>query len=138
MNMQTQSIRLDEHPQILDLYKALEQNGLHKQKEEVQSLVRYIQNTEQQLSAVAEELAGVRRELHFLHNGTVRAKCTQLALKTAKQLQQIRASAAKTKRRPLAGAADAQTGFRETGKSAPVHTLGALNIPLLLDGLKKA
>ena len=136
--MQTQSIRLDEHPQILDLYKALEQNGLHKQKEEVQSLVRYIQNAEQQLSAVAEELAGVRRELHFLHNGTVRAKGTQLAFKTAKQLQQIRASAAKTTRRPLAGAADAQTGVRETGKSAPVHTLGALNIPLLLDGLKKA
>ena len=81
--MQTQSIRLDEHPQILDLYKALEQNGLHKQKEEVQSLVRYIQNAEQQLSAVAEELAGVRRELHFLHNGTVRAKSVPFIVLTS-------------------------------------------------------
>ena len=136
--MQTQSIRLDEHPQILDLYKALEQNGLHKQKEEVQSLVRYIQNAEQRLSAVAEELAGVRRELHFLHNGTVRAKCTQTRFEDGEAAPtDTRVRHAKTKRR-LAGAADAQTGFRETGKSAPVHTLGALNIPLLLDGLKKA
>lgn len=54
--MQTQSIRLDEHPQILDLYKALEQNGLHKQKEEVQSLVRYIQNAEQQLTLALSSL----------------------------------------------------------------------------------
>ena len=37
--METQSISLNVHPQILDLYEVLEKNGLHKQKEDVQSLV---------------------------------------------------------------------------------------------------
>ena len=36
--MESQTISLNVHPQILDLYEVLEKNGLHKQKEDVQSL----------------------------------------------------------------------------------------------------
>ena len=36
--METQAISLNVHPQIIDLYEVLEKNGLHKQKEDVQSL----------------------------------------------------------------------------------------------------
>lgn len=42
--METQTVSLSAHPQILDLMEALEQNGLTKQKEDVQSLVGYIEN----------------------------------------------------------------------------------------------
>ena len=44
--MEEQVMNLSVHPQILDLYTVLEQNGLSKQKEEIQSLVSYIENME--------------------------------------------------------------------------------------------
>ena len=50
--METQSISLNVHPQILDLYEVLEKNGLHKQKEDVQSLVGYIESMEYNLSLI--------------------------------------------------------------------------------------
>ena len=36
------AIALREHPQIIELFTVLEQNGLHQQKDEVQALVSYI------------------------------------------------------------------------------------------------
>lgn len=36
------ALALRDHPQIIDLISVLEQNGLQKQKEEVQALVGYI------------------------------------------------------------------------------------------------
>lgn len=39
------ALALRDHPQIIDLISVLEQNGLQKQKEEVQALVGYIDGT---------------------------------------------------------------------------------------------
>ena len=55
--METQSISLNVHPQIIDLYEVLEKNGLHKQKEDVQSLVGYIESMEYNLSVMMRESA---------------------------------------------------------------------------------
>ena len=40
------ALALRDHPQIIDLISVLEQNGLQKQKEEVQALVGYIDGME--------------------------------------------------------------------------------------------
>ena len=44
------ALALRDHPQIIDLISVLEQNGLQKQKEEVQALVGYIDGMEEKLS----------------------------------------------------------------------------------------
>ena len=54
--MESQTISLNVHPQILDLYEVLEKNGLHKQKEDVQSLVGYVERMEYNLSVMMNEI----------------------------------------------------------------------------------
>ena len=44
-----ETAKLSIQPQIIDLYAVLEQNGLFKQKEEVKSLVGYIEGMEEKL-----------------------------------------------------------------------------------------
>ena len=61
--MEEQVMNLSVHPQILDLYTVLEQNGLSKQKEEIQSLVSYIENMENKLSEMSEEIENMHKAL---------------------------------------------------------------------------
>lgn len=88
--METQAISLSVHPQIIDLMEALEQNGLAKQKEEVQSRVGYIENMEYNLSVMMAEIQEMRKEVSRLHDKGIRAKCTQLLSKAEDKIGQIK------------------------------------------------
>ena len=85
--METQSISLNVHPQILDLYEVLEKNGLHKQKEDVQSLVGYIESMEYNLSVMMNEIQEMHAEVNlpvsYTHLptscSTVRGNCSATA-----------------------------------------------------------
>ena len=57
---------LNEHPQIAELLEALEQNGLTKEKTEVQSLVTYIGSMEETLTGMLGELKDMRKEINLL------------------------------------------------------------------------
>lgn len=50
------ALALRDYPQIIDLISVLEQNGLQKQKEEVQALVGYIDGMEEKLSQMMDEM----------------------------------------------------------------------------------
>ena len=54
------ALALRDHPQIIDLISVLEQNGLQKQKEEVQALVGYIDGMEEKLSQMMDEMKEMR------------------------------------------------------------------------------
>lgn len=69
---------LNEHPQIAELLETLEQNGLTKEKTEVQSLVSYIGNMEETLTEMFGELQDMRREINLIHSSTLRSKCQNL------------------------------------------------------------
>lgn len=131
------TIRLTDCREIAELLDVLEQNGLHQQKEDVQSLVTYIQRAEQTLEMVRTELAAVRSEIHQMHDSLTRTKCTQIALKAAKNMQRISAAAAAVKRNLLSGAENALTTFRRKGKLALVQALDAMQVPSLMDGLRR-
>ena len=75
--METQTISLNVHPQIIDLYEVLEKNGLHKQKEDVQSLVGYIESMEYNLSVMMNEIQEMHAEVNLLHDKGIRAKCAK-------------------------------------------------------------
>ena len=71
--MEAQTISLNVHPQIIDLYEVLEKNGLHKQKEDVQSLVGYIESMEYNLSVMMNEIQEMHTEVNRLHDKGIRA-----------------------------------------------------------------
>ena len=72
------ALALRDHPQIIDLISVLEQNGLQKQKEEVQALVGYIDGMEEKLSQMMDEMKEMRMEVGKLHDKGIRARCSQL------------------------------------------------------------
>ena len=87
--METRTISLNVHPQIIDLYEALEKNGLHKQKEDVQSLVGYIENMEYNLSVMMNEIQEMHAEVNLLHDKGIRAKCAKIVTKAEDKILQI-------------------------------------------------
>ena len=82
-----ETISLNVHPQILDLYEVLEQNGLHKQKEEVQSLVEYIENMEYNLSVMMSAIHEMHTEVNRLHDKGIRAQCAKIVSKVEDKAQ---------------------------------------------------
>ena len=87
--METQTISLNVHPQIIDLYEVLEKNGLHKQKEDVQSLVGYIESMEYNLSVMMNEIQEMHAEVNLLHDKGIRAKCAKIVTKAEDKILQI-------------------------------------------------
>ena len=87
--METQTISLNVHPQILDLYEVLEKNGLHKQKEDVQSLVGYIESMEYNLSVMMNEIQEMHAEVNRLHDKGIRAKCAKIVTKAEDKILQV-------------------------------------------------
>ena len=70
------ALALRDHPQIIDLISVLEQNGLQKQKEEVQALVGYIDGMEEKLSQMMDEMKEMRMEVGKLHDLSLIHICT--------------------------------------------------------------
>ena len=87
--METQAISLNVHPQIIDLYEVLEKNGLHKQKEDVQSLVGYIESMEYNLSVMMNEIQEMHTEVNRLHDKGIRAQCAKIVAKAEDKIQQL-------------------------------------------------
>ena len=78
---------LKEHPQIVELLDTLDKNDMHKEKEEVLSLVDYIGDMEKTLSEMLKEMQGMREEINLIHNSTVRARCQSLVRASLLQFQ---------------------------------------------------
>ena len=134
--METQTVSLSVHPQILDLMEALEQNGLTKQKEDVQSLVGYIENMESALSVMMSEMQEMHAEISRLHDKGIRAKCTQLVSKSEDKIRQVKAMVSTTKKRLIEAAGNAVKTYKEKGKSALIQAVDAMRIPAALSRIK--
>ena len=68
---------LKNNQQITELLDTLEQNGMQKEKGEVQSLVDYIGDMENTLTAMLSEMQEMRKEVNLIHDSTLRAKCSK-------------------------------------------------------------
>lgn len=127
---------LNVHPQILDLYEALEQSGLHKEKEEVQSLVGYIESMEYNLSVMMSEIQEMHSEVNRLQNKGVRVKCAQIVTKAEDKIRQAKTMVLITKVKMIQSAENAVKSFKEKGKSALVQAVAAMRIPAVLSAMK--
>ena len=126
---------LNEHPQIAELLEALEQNGLTKEKSEVQSLVTYIGSMEETLTGMLGELQDMRKEINLIHNSTLRSKCQNLVQKTDDKIRQGFSAVKQTKDHLIQSAGNAMKAFREKGKDTLAQSVRAMKIPEALDKL---
>lgn len=134
--METQAISLNVHPQIIDLYEVLEKNGLHKQKEDVQSLVGYIESMEYNLSVMMNEIQEMHTEVNRLHDKGIRAQCAKIVSKVEDKVQQAKTMISIAKVKTIQSAENAVKAFREKGKSALVQAVQAMRIPAALSKIK--
>lgn len=131
-----ETAKLSVHPQIIDLYAVLEQNGLFKQKEEVQSLVGYIEGMEEKLGQMMGDIQDMHTQVSRLHDQTLRAKCSQLVGKAGDKIQQAKTMVSVTKGKLIDSAGSAVKTFKEKGQSALVQAVEAMRIPSALSRLK--
>ena len=134
--METQSISLNVHPQILDLYEVLEKNGLHKQKEDVQSLVGYIESMEYNLSVMMNEIQEMHAEVNLLHDKGIRANCAKIVTKAEDKILQVGTMVSVAKGKVVESAGAAVKAFKEKGKSALVQAVESMRIPAALSKIK--
>lgn len=107
---------LNENPQIVELIDTLDKNGLMKEKNEVQSLVKYIGDMEETLTGMLGELQDMRREINLIHNSSLRSKCQNLVQKTENKIRQGFSAVKMMKDNLIKSAGDAMRAFREKGK----------------------
>lgn len=124
---------LKNNQQITELLNTLEQNGMQKEKGEVQSLVDYIGDMENTLTAMLSEMQEMRKEVNLIHDSTLRAKCSNLVQKADGSIRTCIAAVGKAKDNFIASAANAVKTFKEKGKEAFRSAVKAMKIPETLD-----
>lgn len=120
---------LNEHPQIAELLETLDQNGLTKEKTEVQSLVTYIGSMEETLTGMLGELQDMRKEINLIHNSTLRSKCQNLVQKTDDKIRQGFSAVKQMKDNLIKSAGNAMKAFREKGRDTLAESVRAMKIP---------
>lgn len=134
--MAEQALALREYPQIIELLSILEQNGLHKEKDEVQSLVDYIGSMEDKFSQMMEELQEMRGEVKQIHDSGLHAKCTRLLDSVQDKVEQTKNMVLTVKTNFIRAAGNAVKTFKEKGCTALLQAVNAMKIPAVLSHMK--
>ena len=134
--MESQTISLNVHPQILDLYEVLEKNGLHKQKEDVQSLVGYVESMEYNLSVMMNEIQEMHAEVKRLHDRGIRNQCGKIISKAEDKIHQAKTMVSVIKVRLIDAAGNAVKTCKEKGKSALIRAVEAMRVSTALSKIK--
>lgn len=111
------AIALREHPQIIELFTVLEQNGLHQQKDEVQALVSYIDSMEDKLSRMVDEMTAMRKEVDQLHDRSIQARCTFLMNEAENKVHQVSSMVSTAKNNTISAAGRMVQTFHEKGRA---------------------
>lgn len=134
--MAGQALALREYPQIIELLSILEQNGLRKEKDEVQSLVIYIGDMEDKLAQMMGELREMRGEVKQIHDSGLHAKCTRLLDSVQSKIEQTKETVQTVKQNFVRAAGNAVRVFKEKGRTALLQAVNAMKIPAVLVHLK--
>ena len=128
--------RTDLLPPIVDLTEILENNGLHREKTDIEALLEYIGTMENKMDQMLKEMQGMREEVTKLSNRGIKARCTQLLSATENTLRNIRSGISTMAKNLSNSASKAIKAFRENGKDALIKAVYAMRIPSLLSHLK--
>lgn len=129
---------LSEQPEIMELFRVLEGNGMTKELQEVDSLVKYLESMESQFGQVLDELQEVRAQLTQMEDKGIGAATTRLVERAEDKVQEIGEQLIKVRNNLIQSAKYAVTVFQEKGMDALRNAVSAMKIPVVLSALKES
>lgn len=107
------AVNLRKQPEIRELFEVLEENGLAKEQQEVESLVNYLEGMESQFGKVLEELKEVRGQLTQIQDKGIRATAARVVDNVENKVQEIGSQISLIKQNLIRSAKNAVENFKE-------------------------
>ena len=123
---------LMEQPEIVELFRVLEGNGLTKEQKEVESLVKYLDGMEVQFGQVLEELRDVKEQLSQIQDGGVKASVLRIAEQAQGKVQEVGGQLNTVRKNIIQSAKSALQTYKEKGKDALRKAVSSMKIPSAL------
>ena len=123
---------LMEQPEIVELFRILEGNGLTKEQKEVESLVKYLDGMEVQFGQVLEELRDVKEQLSQIQDGGVKASVLRIAEQAQGKVQEVGVQLNTVRKNLIQSAGNALQTYKEKGKDALRKAVSSMKIPSAL------
>ena len=131
------AIALREQPEIRELFEVLEGSGLNKERQEVETLVEYLEGMESQFGQVMKELKEVRGQLEQIQDRGIKATAIRLLDSAEGKVQEIGGQIALVKTNLVRSAKNAVQEFKEKGVDALRKAVSAMRIPAALSLLRE-
>ena len=132
------AVALREQPEIRELFQVLEGNGLKKERQEVETLVNYLEGMESQFGQVMKELKEVRGQLEQIQDRGIKATAARILDSAEGKVQEIGGQIALVKTNLVRSAKNAVHDFKEKGVDALRRAVSAMKIPAALSALKES
>ena len=123
---------LMEQPEIVELFRVLERNGLQKEQKEVEFLVQYLDGMEVQFAQVLEELREVKEQLSQIQDGGMKASVQRITEQAQGKVQEVGGQLNRVRKNLIQSAGNALQTFQEKGKDALRKFVSAMKIPSAL------
>lgn len=131
------AVALREQPEIRELFEVLEGNGLKKERQEVETLVNYLEGMESQFGQMIEELKEVRGQLEKIQDKGIKATAARLLDSAESKVQEIGGQIDLVKTNLVRSAKNAVHDFKEKGVDALRKAVSAMKIPNALSLLRE-
>lgn len=131
------AVALREQPEIRELFEVLEGNGLKKERQEVETLVNYLEGMESQFGEVIKELKEVRGQLEQIQDRGIKATAARILDSAEGKVQEIGGQIALVKTNLVRSAKNAVHDFKEKGVDALRKAVSAMKIPSALSLLQE-
>lgn len=123
---------LMEQPEIVEIFRVLERNGLQKEQKEVEFLVQYLDGMEVQFAQVLEELREVKEQLSQIQDGGMKASVLRITEQAQGKVQEVGGQLNRVRKNLIQSAGNALQTFQEKGKDALRKFVSAMKIPSAL------
>ena len=119
---------LMEQPEIVELFRVLEGNGLTKEQKEVESLVKYLDGMEVQFGQVLEELRDVKEQLSQIQDGGMKASVLRIAEQAQRKVQEVGGQLNTVRKNLIQSAGNALQTYKKKGKDALRKAVSSMKI----------
>lgn len=127
---------LAEQQDIKRLLEVLLENNMQQEHGQVEGLVTYLDNMENQFDQMLSELKEMKEELHQIKDRGIRKTAFEIMDKVESKVQEMGQKITMLKTRFIHSAKQAVMDFQEKGKSALKQAVTAMKIPSALSYLK--
>ena len=132
-----QSFALSQHPEIVNLLSVLEEAKLTKERREVESLVKYLDNMENQFGQIVQELQQIQTQLEQIQDRGVKTSVTHVVSGIEGKVRQVGSQIAIIKKNMVDSARQAVVQMKEKGIGALQSAVQTMKIPSALRHIQK-